>query len=275
MTNCALAGLLLAGLLLATGAAGCADPAAALAEAEASAAAGDFERQRQILRDALESSPDDVPLLVAAARYYLRSPPEGRYKPRLALHYALRAKDAADAPSEELSRLMFTAYRAAGGFESGQELVRQGLEAVGHPDAANPKGLQPVDPDLVEPTLANLIEQRRRWDKGPPGPPCGADSGYIPAGRYPVAGDGEREISGVCIGVLGAGELATQLAADADVAAACKASRRRACSAEEALVACTAMVKVLGAHPACTMRSVVRCCATPSTPDLAGVAPLQ
>jgi hypothetical protein len=267
--------LLAGALLLATTAAGCADPEAALVQAEASQAAGDFERQRQILRDALESSPDDVPLLVAAARYYLRPEPEGRYKPRLALHYAMRAKGAADAPSEELSRLMFTAYRAAGGLESGHELVRQGLEAVGHPDAANPRRLRPVDPDLVEPTLANLIEQRRRWDAGPPGPPCAVGRGYIPAGRYPVGGRGEREIAAVCIGVLGPGELATQLAADVDIAAACRASGRRACSAAEALVACTAMASVLGAHPACTMDSILRCCAAPATPDLAGAPTLQ
>jgi len=252
-------GALLLCFLLSFAACSCVDPEAALVEAEASRVAGDFEREREILRTALEASPDDVALLMAASRYYLRAEPERRYKPRLALHYAMRASQAADSPNQEVSRLLFTAYRAAGGSEGGRELAKLGLGAVGHPDAEDPRGLRPVDPDLVEPTLANLIEQRRRWDEGPT-PPCPPGTGHIPAGRYPVGAGGEHEVAGFCIDVLAAGELATQQASAADIEAACRARDRRLCRVDESLVACTAMLAVFGAHPACTVDLVQRCC---------------
>ena len=237
----------------------CADPASALADANESRLAGEFAREREILRAALESSPDDVPLLMAAARYYLRAEPEGRYKPRLALHYAMRASRQPHSSDPAVSALLFTAYRAAGGSDEGRELVQRGLEAVGHPDAANPVSLQAVDPDLVEPTLRNLIEQRRRWSEGPQ-PACPPGTGHIAAGRYPVGPSGEREVAGFCIDVLAAGELATQMDTLADLESACGLRDRRVCSSDELLVGCTAMRAVLGQHPACTKDRILRCC---------------
>ncbi len=258
------ASLVLSALLMALQVVGCADPEAVLADAEQSRLAGDFEREREVLRRGLEASPEDLPLLLAAARYYLRSEPEGRYKPRLALHYAMRASQASTGSDPEVSRLLYKAYRAAGGLQEGDELVKRGLEAVRHPDATAPKRLRPVDPDLVEPTLENLIEQRRRWREGPPPSPCPPGTGYIPAGRYPVSDTSAREVTAFCIDTLGSGELATKLASASELAAACEAGGRRACSPGEMLVACSAMVTTLGAHPACTMEPIMRCCVAPT-----------
>jgi len=248
---------------------GCADPAEALKDAQESARNGDYEEQREILRSALESSPDDLPLLMEAARYYLRSPPQGRYKPRLALHYAMRAARASEYPDGEVSKLVFKAYRAAGTLEEERDLLMAGLRAVGHPDAEVPQLRQPVDPDLVEPTLENLREQKRREEGGKPMPPCEQGMAYIPAGRYPTGPESSsREdtivVQALCIDQVRPGGLASQLESASALSAACAAADKRLCSEDEMLVACGAMMAVLGTHPACVMNRVLRCCGAPN-----------
>ncbi len=247
---------------------GCADPARALDDAQESARNGDYEGQREILRRALESSPEDLPLLMEAARYYLRSSPQGRYKPRLALHYAMRAARASESPDGEVSKLVFKAYRAAGSLEEERELLVAGLRAVGHPDSEAPQLRQPVDPDLLEPTLANLREQKRREEGGQPLPPCEEGMAYIPAGRYPTGPesftrDETIEVQGLCIDQVAPGGLASQFENAAALDAACSAVDKRRCSDNEMQVACGAMAAVLGTHPACVMNRVLRCCSAP------------
>ena len=251
----------------------CADPARALEDAQESARNGDYEGQREIIRRALESSPEDLPLLMAAARYYLRSPPEGRYKPRLALHYAMRAARASEYPDGEVSKLVFKAYRAAGSLEEERELLVAGLRAVAHPDAETPQLRQPVDPDLLEPTLANLREQKRREEGGQPLPRCEEGMEYIPAGRYPTGPESFTreetiEVQGLCIDQVVPGGLASQLGSDAELDAACSAVDKRRCSVGERQVACGAMAAVLGTHPACVMKRVLRCCRAPQLRNL-------
>ena len=253
-------------LLLVGTTVGCsADPEKSLQDAAASNEAGDFEGEREILRRALESSPDNVPLLLAAARYYLRSGPDGRYKPRLALHYAMRAARASERPSGDVSKLLFKAYRAAGSLDEERDLLAAGLHAVGHPDANEPRLRKPVDPDLLEPTLENLREQKRREEGGQRRQPCEDGMAYIPAGRYPSelnapSGDDVLEVHEFCIDQLRAGALGSQLESAAAIAEICADSAKRRCSQDEMQVACGAMAGVLGVHPACVMNKVLRCC---------------
>ena len=236
-----------------------------LADAEQSAADGDFEGQREVLRRGLEASPEDVPLLMAAARYYLRIEPEGRYKPQLALHYAMRAARGSGYPGEELSRLLSQAYRAAGGLEEERALLLAGLNAVGHPDANAPMLRQPVDHDLLEPTLANLREQKRREEGAKPRSRCLAGMAYVPAGRYPPGTEAALEnvlieVDAFCIDQLQPGGVASRFKNSAELGEKCAAVGKRLCRRAEMQVACGAMAGVFGVHPACAMNRVLRCC---------------
>ncbi len=268
---------LLVGLFAFTALSGCSDPGEVLAEVRELAAAGDYEVQREVLRRGLESHPEDVPLLLQAVEFYLREAPEGRYRPRLALHYAMRAARVAGAPRPEVSRLLFKAYRAAGSSDQELALLREGLQAVHHPDAMAPRQRQRLDPELVELTLANLREQKRRQDRTPDTSPCVPPMVWIPPGRYPFihqpATSAEVEqhnstevsvlISGVCIDRLMPGSLASLLVDRAAVGKNCQAAGKRACSVAEQQVACGAMLGVLGTHPGCLSERALRCCRDP------------
>jgi len=147
-------------------------------------AAGDDAAAETRLRDALERHPDDVDLLLAAADFYLRADAEAYYKPRLSLHYSMRADRAAGYADPRAASAMVRSHRGAGGFEEGEALVRQGLASLNHPDADAPFVVQPVDPDLVEPSPTNLREQRRRAAAGPDRCPSGFL--LVPGGQYPL-----------------------------------------------------------------------------------------
>jgi hypothetical protein len=168
---------------------GCADPGAALSGHEAALEDGDLDLAEQRLRDGLERHPSDVPLLFAAAAFYLRAEPTETYKPRLALHYALRADQAARGADIDTVRLLARAHRAAGGLTAlpaGEALLAAGLELVGHPDADAPKRLKPFDSDLLDPTLENLLEQKLRWELGRKQPTCTEQLLLVPEGKYPL-----------------------------------------------------------------------------------------
>lgn len=176
-------------LALLLGCLGCADSAASLSRHEVALAQEDFDGAEQSLRDGLERHPRDVPLLCAAASFYLRAQPEATYKPRLALHYALRADQAAKGTDGEAVRLLARAHRAAGGLTAlpqGEALLAAGLEQVGHPDAGSPKRLKPFDSDLLDPTLENLLEQKLRWELGKKQPTCPEQQLLVPEGNYPL-----------------------------------------------------------------------------------------
>jgi hypothetical protein len=169
---------------------GCADPGEALSRHEVALAQEDLGLAEQSLRDALERHPSDVPLLSAAAAFYLRAEPTETYKPRLALHYALRADQAAGGADIDTVRLLARAHRAAGGLTAlpaGEALLAAGLELVGHPDADAPKRLKPFDSDLLDPTLENLLEQKLRWELGKKQPTCTEQQLLVPEGNYPLA----------------------------------------------------------------------------------------
>jgi hypothetical protein len=202
---------------------------------------------------------------MAAARYYLRSGSDGRYKPRLALHYAMRAARASEQPDSDVSKLMFKAYRAAGSLEEERDLLVAGLQAVGHPDARGPRLRKPVDPDLLEPTLENLREQKRREEGGERRKPCEDGMAYIPAGHYPSGPDssGRDDVLAVqafCIDQLRAGELGSKLETMSAIADICSEAGKRRCGQDEMQVACGPMAGVLGVHPACVMNKALRCC---------------
>lgn len=171
---------LLALLLLA----GCSDPAKELARVVDVRDAGDDAATETALREALERHPKDLELLLVATDFYLRPDAPDFYRPRLSLHYAMRADEAAGYQDPRAGRAMVMAHRGAGGFDEGDQLVRDGLASVGHPDASDPVRLEPVDPDLLEPTLPNLVEQRRRQTDGRPTPTCGEGLLLVPAGDY-------------------------------------------------------------------------------------------
>ncbi len=173
-------------LISAVAVSGCGNPGRDLQRFTALTDAGDDASAEEHLRGALERHPDDVDLLLAAADFYLRADPaaEPYYKPRLSLHYAMRADKAAAYGDPRATEAMVRAHRGAGGFEETDELVREGLAGLNHPDADAPVALQPVDPDLVEPSVANVLEQRRR-DALPPWS-CGVGLVLVPAGSYPL-----------------------------------------------------------------------------------------
>lgn len=227
---------------------GCADPSAALLRHEESLGAGELERAQETLLEALERHPDDVPLLCAAATFYLGPSDEGRYKPRLALRYALRADQAARGSNAAAARLFAKAHRAAGGLTAlpeGEALLAAGLEQVGHPDAASPRRLRPFDSDLLEPTFENYVEQSLRWKKGKKRPTCSSDQLLVPGGAYPrrAAPDQSITVSPFCIGRM------------PSVDVRCSPEEQRQCSADEVEVVREALLEALwgdrGAHRCC------------------------
>jgi len=217
-------------------------------QADQALAVGDVEQAQDTLQKALESHPDDLELLLTAGELYLRAEPQEHYKPRLALHYAMRADRAADHQDQRAARLLARAYRAAGGTQLGDAIVQRGLEQVGHHDALAPKRLSAADPDLLEPTAANLREQARRDAARKTGEtPCPDGHTHVPGGTYPANGI-DLTVSAYCV-------------AAASVAG-CPGGR--ACTDPETRVACTALGAVLGDAPACADPGAVRCCADAS-----------
>jgi hypothetical protein len=150
-------------------------------------ATGEDAATEALLREVLERRPEDIELLLTASDFYVRADAPDYYRPRLSLHYAMRADRAAGFTDARATLAMVRGHRAAGGFEESDALVREGLAGVDHPDAQAPVRLEPVDPDLVEVTLPNLIEQRRRQTDGRPTPVCEEGLLLVPVGEYPSA----------------------------------------------------------------------------------------
>ncbi len=130
------------GLLLAL-AAGCVSAEESLQRFQRGEAEGEFEAAESALRTGLEAHPDDVPLLLAAAGFYLRSEPSGLRRPRLSLHYLLRL-DRVLGPDPRTGRLFLEAYQAAGTLPEEAELIQRGLTAIRHPEAEAPRARPPL-----------------------------------------------------------------------------------------------------------------------------------
>lgn len=214
-----------------------------LAVVRRAAEAGDDEATEETLRDALERHPDDVELLLFAADFYLRPEAEDRYKPRLSLHYAMRADRAAGYGDPRATRAMTMAHRGAGSVPVDDAPLRDALASVGHPDAGHPVRLDPVDPDLLEPTLPHLLEQRRRQKEGRPQPTCREGMLLVPAGDY---GSG-LDVADHCVEVGGR-----------PVALPCEPLGLRECTATEAAVAAGPVAGLLEGPP-----GHARCCEDP------------
>lgn len=210
---------------------------------------GDLDGAEAVLREGLERHPGDVALLVTAGEFYLTTFPEERYKPRLALHYAMRADRAADNNDEAAAALLVRAWRANGGSPMGDRLVEDGLAQLGHDDVRAPKRLGAADPDLLDPSAANLREQARRDRQRATGEdPCGAGLGYVAAATWEIEGGREVVVGPLC-------------AERGAPAGTCSARGLRACTPDEVAVLCGPMKGVLGHHPACIDATVGRCCA--------------
>ncbi|MEE2829734.1 MAG: hypothetical protein VX498_11155 [Myxococcota bacterium] len=235
---------------------GCGDPGESLRRHQAALERGDRQEAEAILNEGLERYPDALELLVAAAEFNLRAdPPEG-YRPEEALRYALRAEGLTLGQAPEVTRLLGKAHRAAGGVSSlpeGAALLDAGLDRVNHSDASRPRSLRPFDPDLLEPTLPNLVEQRQRWKHGPLRPTCPETQRLVDAGRYPLQ--------------LGAGavEIQSEIAVEAFCVQhreasdpTCSTAPLRPCSSEERAVVVAAIAPLLSGAP-----TAARCCADP------------
>jgi len=242
--------------LLALG--GCSRAEEALEQHQSSLAAGDLNRAEEVLAAGLEAHSDHVPLLCAAASFYLQEEPRGVYKPRLALHYAMRADMSARGLDTEAARLLGMAHRAAGGptaLPEGEELLRAGLEQINHPDARNPRQLRPFDPDLLELSLENVLEQKARWERGRVQPTCPEDQLLVSAGRYPVESTGnlpqepskEVEVPAFCVLRM------------PSLDSSCGGSNERPCSAAETAVVRGPIAAALWGNP-----RAVRCCYEPT-----------
>lgn len=230
-------------LLAALALVGCSDPSKELARVVDVRDAGDDAATEAALRHALERHPEDLELLLVAADFYLGPQSDDYYRPRLALHYAMRADQAANYQDPRATRAMLMAHRGAGGFAEADAMVRDGLASVGHPDAADPVRLEPVDRDLLEPTLPNFVEQRRRQTDGRPEPTCEPGMLLVPAGEYGP----DLEVQAYCVEERGR-----------PVQVECDAMGLRACQASEAQVAAGPVAGLLlGAA------TDVRCCADP------------
>jgi hypothetical protein len=219
---------------------------------------GDRQAAEAALQRGLEAHPDDVPLLLAAAELYLRSEPPEHYKPRLALHYAMRADKAAHFQSPQAAATFHRAQRATGfGHTSGERALLETVARMAGQDPRDVELLAPVDPDLLDPTLANYLEQARRA-KARNTPACGEGLRHVPPGRYPL--DPEPvEVEGFCIEERAA---ADPIRFDDPLrrADACSARGRRGCRPAERAVACGPLATLFADHPACVDRSVLRCC---------------
>jgi tetratricopeptide (TPR) repeat protein len=231
--------------------AGCSSPADVRADLADHLAMGRFEAAEATLRKGLEAHPDDVDLLVAAAEFYLQPLPEERFKPRLALHYAMRADRVADNGDARAAALLVQAWRANGGSPLGDQLVADGLHQLGHRDQRNPVRLDAADPDLLEPTAQNLREQARRDRARASGEdPCGAGLAFVASAAWPLADGREAALPAFC-----AERRATP--------GTCSAKGLRPCTAEQRDVLCGPMVAVVGNHPSCVEPTVERCCGLP------------
>jgi len=231
---------------------GCADPGDALRRHQGALEAGDLETAQETLRGAIERHPDDVPLLCAAASFYLGSSEDETYKPRLALHYALRADQEARGSNAAAAKLLAKAHRAAGGLTAlpeGEALLAAGLEQVGHPDAASPQRLRPFDSDLLESSLENFVEQSLRWKRGKKRPSCPSHQLLVPAGLYPRKTVPRQDIavSSFCIERM------------PSVDAGCSPPDQRPCSADETSVVRDALLEMLSGD-----RGAHRCCGDPT-----------
>jgi hypothetical protein len=255
-------------LILLLAVSGCRSAESDRADFEVSTNAGEDVAAEGKLRKALDRHPEDVKLLIAAAEFYLRPHGDEFHRPRLALHYALRADKAANYASADVGRTLMRAYRAAGGVqgtEVGRRLVAEGLQAVNHPDRAAPKRLPAVDRDLLDPTLSNVLEQERRNRRRAEGhTPCSEGFVHVPEGTYPgIRGGPEVTVAEFCV-ERPAGTGIGQLSADESRrAAACDARGARLCTGDETAVACGALRTVVGRHTACEDERVVRCCSDP------------
>ncbi len=244
-------------LVIAASLLGCTSAAEWRARAEHDLGVGDRDAAEATVQKGLEAHPEDVELLLFAGEMYLSPEPTEGYKPRLALHYALRADRAAVHQDKRATRLLTRAYRATGGSAFGDELVQAGLEQLGHRDALAPKRLGATDPDLLEPTSANLREQARRdAARKADQSPCPITLVHVPEGTYPGPGGSELRVASFCIRPGGRS------------ARGC--SEGRECSPDERVLACTALGAVLGADPGCADPSLPRCCADPQNHAAAG-----
>ena len=257
---------LLASLVL-----GCSSAAAVRADFAQAEDAGDHSGAEQILRSGLEKHPDDLDLLLAASGFYLRAEPREHYKPRLALHYAMRATRVTRANDPRATALLKRATFATGGIAAGDDeaaaLLRRALDRVGEFDA-QPVGLRPFDPDLLGGTGAEVREQLRRWkarDAG--GSPCPEKLALVPEGTWDLGRS--ATVPGFCIEERPATTPALRLEPGA-WPVHCGRWGLRACTEDELAVACGPLRAVLPQHAGCTDSRFVRCCA-----DLAGDSTIQ
>ena len=237
---------------------GCADPEKALSAYEVEVESGDFVAAEEGLRQALERHPQDVELLCAAAEFYLQEESSDYYKPRLALHYAMRADQAALGADADAARLLGMAHRAAGGWTAlpeGEALLAAGLQQLQHPDAGDPQRLRPFDSDLLEPTLKNVLEQKLRWEKGRVEPTCPEDQLLVPEGRYPIPSKNEGEGPPVQTEVAVAAFCILRMPS---LGPSCTGDAERPCNAEETAVVRNSLAGMLWGDPL-----AARCCYEP------------
>jgi len=248
-------------LLLAALAAGCGSAERSQAEYAQARARGDLEGAEQALRSALERAPDDVDLLIEATEFYLLAEPPEHYRPRLALHYGMRADKAANYQRQDAASAYGRAQRAVGFGNDPREraLIQDALQGVRDPDRFDPQAVAPMDPDLLDPTLANFVEQARRR-AAPPTPRCGPDLIPLPPGRYPSP-EGELVTSGVCMERRPTIDRPPRAAPDnAGRVAVCDLRGLAPCGGNELAIACGPLASVLGDHPVCRDPAAVRCC---------------
>ncbi len=223
--------------------------------------AGDDATAERTLREGLEKHPDEVNLLIAAGHFYLRADPAEHYKPRLALHYAMRATKATRASDPRATDLLKRAQLAAGGIvantDLGREVLQRGLEAVGE-EQTEPVGFRPFDPDLLGGTGAEIREQLRRWKKQDSGKPlCPRNMAAIPEGKWELPE--LTTVGAFCVEDRLDGGL--RLLEAGDVEPWCAEKERRVCTPDELSVACGPLAQVLRDHPQCADARVARCCA--------------
>lgn len=228
--------------------------------------AAEFAQAEEILRAGLEKHPDDVELLLTAGGFYLRGDPADFYKPRLALHYAMRATRATQASDRRATDLLKRAQLAAGGIAAGDDragaILERGLERLGKPEA-EPIGFRPFDPDLLAGGHAEVQEQLRRWKaRDEAGPLCPGGMAAVPAGVWDL--DERTEVPAFCVEERPSTTPALRLAVEQHDGW-CADRGLRACSPPESAVACGPLGSVLPDHAACTDPVFVRCCA-----DVAG-----
>ena len=138
-----LAGALLAlGLLI-----GCGPSAGeTLTAARAALDTGDDLASQQALRDGLERHPEDLDLLLFACDFYLREAAEAHYKPRLALHYASRARRVDTIHRPDIAVALVRSLRAMGQHDDAATELDQAL------------ALCPDHPELVALALSDPFD---------------------------------------------------------------------------------------------------------------------